>query len=104
MNRGRAGTGHPAAGKSVEPDSKAVMRNRISLILSTAAALALAAETLAEEPASSRAVVRRFCLSCHDADTAKGGLDLASVVPEEVGRHPDVWEKVVRRLRGRQMP
>jgi mono/diheme cytochrome c family protein len=81
-----------------------MMRNRITLILSAASALALASETFGEEPASLRAVVGKFCVGCHDADAAKGGLNLAAVVSEEVGRQPQVWEKVVRRLRGRQMP
>jgi hypothetical protein len=49
-------------------------------------------------------VVGDFCLGCHDAGTAKGGLNLASVLSEDVGRNPQIWEKVVRRLRGRQMP
>jgi mono/diheme cytochrome c family protein len=81
-----------------------MMRNRITLIVAAAAALALASETSAEEPASVREVVGRFCVGCHDADEAKGGLNLASIMSEEVGRHPQIWEKVVRRLRGRQMP
>ena len=51
-----------------------------------------------------RAVVGQYCVSCHDADTAKGGLNLAAVAAEDIGRHPQTWEKVVRRLRGRQMP
>lgn len=51
-----------------------------------------------------RAVVDQFCVSCHDAGTAKGGLDLTSVATEGVDRRPEVWEKVVRRLRARQMP
>jgi hypothetical protein len=82
----------------------AMMRNRIILILAAAAALALAGETSGEEPASVRAVVGTFCSSCHDADMAKGGLNLDAIVSEEVGRHPEVWEKAVRKLRGRMMP
>jgi hypothetical protein len=81
-----------------------MMRNRAPLILSVASALALAGAASGEEPASVRAVVGKFCVSCHEGDAGKGGLDLASVVSEEVGRHPQVWEKVVRRLRARQMP
>ena len=58
----------------------------------------------AEDPTSLRTVVNNYCVSCHDAEVAKGGLDLASVLTDSVSRHPQVWEKVVRRLRGRQMP
>ncbi len=49
-------------------------------------------------------LVDEYCLSCHDEDHKKGDLELESVAAEEVPRHPDVWEKVVRKLRARQMP
>lgn len=50
------------------------------------------------------ALVEKHCVTCHDAETKKGGLDLASIYHEDATRHPEVWEKVVRRLRARQMP
>src|SRR5947209_4845699 len=78
--------------------------NPIALVLAVAATLALAGEVSAREPASLRAVVETFCVSCHDGESAKGGLNLASVSTDDVSRHPDVWEKVVRRLVRRQMP
>jgi Protein of unknown function (DUF1592)/Protein of unknown function (DUF1588)/Protein of unknown function (DUF1585)/Protein of unknown function (DUF1587)/Protein of unknown function (DUF1595)/Cytochrome C oxidase, cbb3-type, subunit III len=81
-----------------------MMRDRISLVLCVASALALTSAALGEEPASVRAVIGQFCAGCHDADVAKGGLDLTAVVSDDVARHPDVWEKVVRRLQRRQMP
>jgi len=80
------------------------MRNPLILIVSAVSLLAMACESVAEEPASVRAAVGRYCVDCHNADSAKGGLDLAAIVGEDVGRHPAVWEKVVRRLHGRQMP
>ena len=49
-------------------------------------------------------LVDDYCLSCHDEDHKKGGLELESVAADEVPRHPDVWEKVVRKLRARLMP
>ncbi len=48
--------------------------------------------------------VDEYCLSCHDEDKKKGDLALDTVASLEVARHPDVWEKVVRKLRARQMP
>ncbi|MEP6917570.1 MAG: DUF1592 domain-containing protein [Acidobacteriota bacterium] len=50
------------------------------------------------------ALVDEYCLSCHDVDHKKGGFELESVVADDVDRHPEVWEKVVRKLRARQMP
>ena len=50
------------------------------------------------------ALVDEYCLSCHDADDKKGDLDLDAIAGLDVAQHPDVWEKVVRKLRARQMP
>src|SRR5687768_2953958 len=54
--------------------------------------------------AAHRALVDENCLSCHDADKKKGELALDTIAAKDVTRHPDVWEKVVRKLRARQMP
>jgi hypothetical protein len=54
--------------------------------------------------AAPRTLVEDYCLSCHDGDKKKGGLALDAIAAEDVNRHPDVWEKVVRKLRARQMP
>src|SRR5688572_32055352 len=79
-------------------------RSLIVRVLSAVVLLAVAGESLGVEPTSVRTVVDQFCVSCHDADVAKGGLNLDSVLSQEVAGHPQIWEKVVRRLRGRQMP
>jgi hypothetical protein len=80
------------------------MRDPILLICPALIVLALAGQAPAQEKDSVRAVAERFCVSCHDTDEPEGGLDLASVLPGKFEDHPEVWEKVVRRLRGRQMP
>jgi mono/diheme cytochrome c family protein len=79
------------------------MRKPIVLIY-CAALFALANDALGEAPLPLRTLVETYCVSCHDADAAKGDLNLASVVAEDVDHHPEIWEKVIRRLRGRQMP
>jgi hypothetical protein len=55
-------------------------------------------------PAPVNAAVSRYCTDCHDAETKKGGLDLTALAGDEVPRHADQWERVVRRLQARQMP
>ena len=50
------------------------------------------------------AVVNNYCVTCHDSEVKKGGLDLDSLSHEDVTSHPDAWERVVRKLRARQMP
>jgi mono/diheme cytochrome c family protein len=51
-----------------------------------------------------RAVIDEYCVSCHDEDKKKGGLSLETIAAVDVAEHPDIWEKVVRKLRARQMP
>ena len=50
------------------------------------------------------AQVEEFCLDCHDADTQKGGLNLDAILTIPVSRNTETWEKVVRKLKARQMP
>ena len=50
------------------------------------------------------AFVDEYCLSCHDEDNKKGDLVLEAFAGQDVARNPAVWEKVVRKLRARQMP
>ena len=50
------------------------------------------------------ATLTRYCITCHSdrlrtADLSLDGLDLS-----HVGEHPEVWEKVVAKLRARAMP
>ena len=51
-----------------------------------------------------RAIVDQYCLGCHNTTAKIGGLALDTVSPESVQRDTEVWEKVLRRLRARQMP
>ena len=56
------------------------------------------------EPDAYRAVVDRYCLSCHNSRTRTAGLALDTVAGAALADHTEVWEKVVRKLRARQMP
>jgi hypothetical protein len=75
-----------------------------------AAGLAIAVPTLVggSGPAPANVAladfVDEYCLSCHDEDNKKGSLALDTIATDAVDRHPDVWEKVVRKLRARHMP
>jgi hypothetical protein len=48
-------------------------------------------------------LVEDYCVTCHDEEEKKGGLSL-EMVSADVSQHQEVWEKVVRKLRARQMP
>ncbi len=49
-------------------------------------------------------LLRSACLDCHSRGEPAAGLDLESAAAVAVASNSDVWEKVVRKLRARQMP
>ena len=51
-----------------------------------------------------RSLVDEYCVACHDEDKKKAGLALDTIAADPVVQHPDVWEKVVRKLRARLVP
>ena len=46
----------------------------------------------------------RYCVGCHNERSKIGGLALDTLDLTKVNDHADVWEKVVRKLRGGLMP
>ena len=51
-----------------------------------------------------QAVVTEYCVPCHNARTKSGDLVLDGLAASNVGANPEVWEKVVRKLRVGAMP
>ena len=76
----------------------------------SAVLLAMAFNSTAGQPSSSplsapvKSVVNQYCVSCHDADVKKGGLDLERISRDGITQHSDEWEQVIRKMRARQMP
>jgi hypothetical protein len=46
----------------------------------------------------------RYCAACHNSANKTAGLALDVLSRQAVDRHPEAWERVVRKLRARQMP
>ncbi|HWN39132.1 MAG TPA: DUF1592 domain-containing protein [Gammaproteobacteria bacterium] len=59
---------------------------------------------LAESPAEHQALVSRYCLDCHSSAERAGDLSLEGLDLAEAGQHPEIWERVVRKLRVAMMP
>ena len=76
----------------------------VALAVAGAAGYALVRSLRAESPAQYQAFVGRYCLDCHSAAERSGDLSLEGVDLADVGQHPDVWERVVRKLRVAMMP
>jgi hypothetical protein len=49
-------------------------------------------------------MLNTYCTDCHNDAEFAGELSLERVTPAQVAAHPETWEKVVRRLRGKVMP
>jgi hypothetical protein len=54
--------------------------------------------------ADARQVLSQYCFGCHNDRLKTGGLSLEKMDFARIGDSPDVWEKVVRRLRTGAMP
>jgi mono/diheme cytochrome c family protein len=54
--------------------------------------------------AAQRALIDKYCVGCHNEKTKSGNFRLDTADVNAVGQHADVWEKVVRKLRGGVMP
>src|SRR5712671_4643190 len=50
------------------------------------------------------AVMDRYCVGCHNEKVKSGGLNLKAAGAASSGAAPEVWEKVVTKLRHRHMP
>src|SRR5438105_13593653 len=57
-------------------------------------------------PAPARALLDKYCISCHNGRLRTAGLSLErdSVDVDHVGTATDMWEKVLRKVRTQAMP
>ncbi|HLQ76928.1 MAG TPA: DUF1592 domain-containing protein [Terriglobia bacterium] len=51
-----------------------------------------------------RALLDQYCVTCHNDKTKKANLTLEGIDLATAGDHPELWEKVVRKLRAGLMP
>src|SRR4029077_10907267 len=54
--------------------------------------------------ASHQTFVKRYCVACHHDRTKRSDLTLEPALAHDVGDTPQVWEKLVPKIRARQMP
>ncbi len=85
------------------------LRARSVTLTLAAGILGHAATAAAQPPADGAdgphgAVLERYCIGCHNERLLTAGLALDTVDMTDVGAHPEVWEKVARKLRSRTMP
>src|SRR5688500_15018712 len=69
-----------------------------------AARQASATERTSRSTASVEAVLKQYCVSCHNQRAKTGGLALDTLDVHDVSGAADVWEKVATKLRTQEMP
>src|SRR5882672_2336244 len=62
------------------------------------------ANQVAPHPESQWSTIETYCFGCHNEGIRAGNLFLDKLGAGSVAKHPEIFEKVVRKLRGRQMP
>ena len=50
------------------------------------------------------ATLKQYCATCHSDRTKTGGVSFDGVTADSIGQHAEVFEKAVRKMRGRVMP
>ena len=58
----------------------------------------------ASPAAAQQALVQQYCITCHNDRAKQGGLSLENQNIVAAGDNPELWEKVVRKLRAGVMP
>jgi mono/diheme cytochrome c family protein len=65
---------------------------------------ATASTTPLAQAAAQQTLVQQYCITCHNDRAKQGGLSLELESISSAADHPEVWEKVVRKLRAGVMP
>src|SRR5207249_379129 len=68
----------------------------------TAAPVASAPQT--SGPEVQLATIKQYCAGCHNDRAKAAGVSFEGLTPESIGRRAELFEKAVRKLRGRVMP
>ena len=74
------------------------------LLACTAALLLVVGYIRASEGQDQRAVLNKYCATCHNEKLRTAGLLLDKADVNHAADNPEIWEKVLRKLRAREMP
>ncbi|HEY2845570.1 MAG TPA: DUF1587 domain-containing protein, partial [Bryobacteraceae bacterium] len=62
------------------------------------------APVAASSAAAHRATLDRYCVTCHNDKLKTANLSLQNLDLTTAGNHPEIWERVIRKLRAGMMP
>src|ERR1041384_6765150 len=66
--------------------------------------LLLVAPLLSAETVNREALLNQYCLQCHNSKLKSGNLVLEGISPADPSAHPEIWEKVVRKINAGERP
>ena len=55
-------------------------------------------------PGARQSLINQYCLSCHNQKARTAGLSLENSEPAHPASHPELWEKVIRKIGAGEMP
>jgi hypothetical protein len=73
-------------------------------VLTTGATGQVRPDTAGAEQAQAKKTLDTYCVGCHNSRVKAGELALDTLSLDAVHQNSDVWEKAIRKLRGRLMP
>src|SRR5262245_47461956 len=76
----------------------------VAIVSADSKVFSQATNQVAQHSESQWSTIQTYCFGCHNKFVAAGNLFLDELGAESVSSHPEIFEKVVRKLRGRQMP
>src|SRR5437667_4418854 len=76
----------------------------VGMVSAGSKAFSQPANQVAQHPESQWSTIQTYCFGCHNEYVKAGNLFLNQLSAESVPKHPEIFEKAVRKLRGRQMP
>jgi Protein of unknown function (DUF1592)/Protein of unknown function (DUF1588)/Protein of unknown function (DUF1585)/Protein of unknown function (DUF1587)/Protein of unknown function (DUF1595)/Cytochrome C oxidase, cbb3-type, subunit III len=76
----------------------------VGIVSADSKVFAQTADQVAQHPESQWSTIQNYCFGCHNKYVKAGNLFLDELSAESVAEHPEIFEKAVRKLRGRQMP
>src|SRR5262245_41414234 len=60
--------------------------------------------TTVADPQVPLATIKQYCATCHSERVKSGGVSFEGLTADGVTQHADVFEKAIRKVRGRVMP
>ena len=76
----------------------------VAWLLGLVCVIAPATRATGQSVPTERELIDRYCVTCHSDQLETGGLSLEGLGAADPTAHPEVWEKVVKKLRAGSMP